>query len=68
MGVLRTSLQGLDQIRILNVYKVNLSLVVRLLQPSDGMILFLLLEELKLHPYDPPPPPRVDPVCRLRQG
>ena len=56
MEVLRTSFQGLDQVRILNVYKVNLSLVARLLQPSDRIILFPLLEELKLHPYDPPPP------------
>ena len=54
MGVLRTSFQKLGQIRVLDVYKVNLSLVTRLLQPSGGVVLFPLLEELKLHPYDPP--------------
>ena len=53
-GVLRACLQALDQVRVLNVYKMNLSLVARLLQPSDSAILFPLLEELKLYPYDPP--------------
>ena len=52
--VLRTSLQELDQVRVLNVYKMDLSLVAQLLQPLDGSMLFPLLEELKLYPYDPP--------------
>ena len=54
VGVLQTCLQVLDRVRILNVYKINLSLVARLLRPSNGTILFPLLEELKLCPYNPP--------------
>ena len=52
--VLRTFLRGLGQVRVLNVYKMDVSLVARILQPSDGAILFPLLEELRFHVYDPP--------------
>lgn len=52
--VLRTFLQGLCQVRVLNVYEMNVSLVARILRPSDGTVLFPLLGELKLHSYDPP--------------
>ena len=52
--VLRTFLKGLDQVRVLNVHKMNVSLVARLLQPSDGTMLLPLLEELRLRPYHPP--------------
>ena len=52
--VLRTFLQGLDQVRTLNVYKMNVSLVAQILQPSDGTAPLPLLEELRLHPFDPP--------------
>ena len=53
--VLRMFLRRLGQVRVLNVYKVNVSLVARILQPSGGgTVLFPLLEELNLRPYDPP--------------
>ena len=53
--VLRTFLRALDRVRVLNIYKTNVALVARILQPSDdGTVLFPLLEELNLHPYDPP--------------
>ena len=54
VGLLRTFLQGLDQVRTLNIYKMNASLVARMLEPSGGTAPLPLLEELKLHPYDPP--------------
>ena len=54
IGVLRTFLQGLDQVRVLNIYKMDVSLVARILEPSGGTVLLPLLEELKLHAYNPP--------------
>ena len=53
-GVPRTFLQGLDQVRILNIYRMEVSLVTRVLKPSDKTAILPLLEELRLHPYDPP--------------
>lgn len=52
--MLRTFLQGLDQVRVLNIYKMDVSLVARILEPSGGTVLLPLLEELKLHTYNPP--------------
>ena len=52
--VLQTFLRGLDKVRVLNIYKMNVALVARILQPSNETLLFPLLEELKLHSYDPP--------------
>ena len=52
--VLRAFLQGLGQVRILNVYKMNASLVARILRPSLETVPLPLLEELKFHQYDPP--------------
>lgn len=53
VDVLRVFLQGLDQVRILNVYKMNVSLVARILQPSDETVPLPLLEELRVHRDDP---------------
>ena len=39
---------------MLNAYKIDVSLVARILQPSDDVVLLPSLEELKLLPYDPP--------------
>jgi len=44
----------MDQARVSNVHNVNVSLVARLLQPSDAIVLFPLLEEVGFHSYDPP--------------
>ena len=54
VGVLRTFLQGLNQVRTLNIYKMDVSLVARILESSGATVLLSLLEELKLHPHDPP--------------
>jgi len=54
VGVLRTFLQGLDQVRVLNIYRMEVSLVARVLEPSDKTEILPLLEELRLHLYDPP--------------
>jgi len=60
VGVLRTFLQGLDQVRVLNIYRMEVSLVARVLEPSDKTVILPLLEELRLHPYDPPELTRSD--------
>lgn len=52
--VLRTFLRGLDQVRVLNIYKMNVPLVARILRPSDCEVLLPSLEELRIHTYDPP--------------
>jgi hypothetical protein len=54
VGVLRTFLRGVDQVRVLIIYRMEVSLVARMLEPSDKTVILPLLEELKLHPYDPP--------------
>lgn len=54
MQVLQTFLRPLDQVCVLNVYKMNLSMIARILQPSDGTLPFPSLEKLNLHSYDPP--------------
>lgn len=54
IDVLRTFLRELDQVRVLNVYRMNLSLLARILQPSDGVVPLPSLEELNLHAYNPP--------------
>ena len=60
IGVLRTFLQGVDQVRVLNIYRMEVSLVARMLEPSDKTVILPLLEELKLHSYDPPELTRSD--------
>lgn len=52
--VLRTFLQELYQVRVLNVYGMGLSLLARILHPSNVVIPLPSLEELKLHTYNPP--------------
>lgn len=52
--VLRVFLQGLGQVRILNVFGMSVSLVARILQPFEETVPLPLLEELKFHLYDPP--------------
>ena len=52
--VLRAFLRELDQVRVLIIYNVNVSLVRRVLHPSDGTVLLPLLEVIKIHPYGPP--------------
>jgi len=54
VGVLWSFLRELNQVRVLNIYKMNVSLVARLLQPSDRILLFPLLEELRFRTCDPP--------------
>ena len=51
---LRTFLQELDQVRVLNVYMMNVSLLARILQPYGGVVPLPSLEELKIHTYNPP--------------
>ena len=58
--VLRTFLRGVDQVRVLDIYRVEVSLVARMLEPSDTTVILPLLEELRLHPYDPPELTRSD--------
>ena len=54
VGAFQSFLRGLDQVRVLNVHKMNVSLVARLLEPFDGTLLFPLLEELRFRTFDPP--------------
>ena len=52
--MLRAFLRGLDQVRVLDLYNVNVSLVGRVLHPSDGAVLLPLLEVIKIYPHGPP--------------
>ena len=54
IGVLRAFLRELDQVRVLKVYMMDVSLLVRILQPSGGVVLLPSLDELQLHSYNPP--------------
>ena len=52
--VLRAFLRGLDRVRVLNTYMVDVSLLARVLKLSDGAVLLPLLEVIKFHTYGPP--------------
>ena len=52
--VLRTFLRELDQVRVLKVYKMDVSLLIHILQPSKRVVPLPSLEELQLHSYNPP--------------
>lgn len=52
--VLRTFLRGLDRVRILKVYMMNVSVLAHILYPSDGVVPLPSLEELELHTHNPP--------------
>ena len=51
---LRAFLRELDHVRVLKVYEMDLPLLARILQPSDGVAPLPSLEELQLHTYNPP--------------
>ena len=52
--VIQASLRELDQVRLLKVYAMDLSLLARILQPSYRVVPLPSLEELQLHAYNPP--------------
>ena len=52
--LLRAFLRGLDQVRVLNTYMVDVSLLASVLKPSNGAVPLPSLEVIKFHPYGPP--------------